>query len=57
MGVYQKYKDKDGNWQSTNGFWEKDLPNLELVTRKAFEYLTVKERDPQNGNSKSNPEA
>ena len=34
------YKDKKGNWQSSNSFSAHDLPKLSLVTQKAYEYVT-----------------
>ena len=45
--VERRYKDKDGNWQSSTGFGKNDLPKLALVVQKAYEHLTMSERDPQ----------
>jgi len=45
--VERRYRDNEGEWQSTNGFHKGDLPNVELVVRKAFEFLSMQERDPQ----------
>ena len=44
--IERRYPDQDGNWQSTNSFRKADLPLVQVVTAKAFEYLTVSERDP-----------
>ena len=44
--VERRYRDESGNWQGTNGFRKSDLPSVELVVRKAFEFLTVREREP-----------
>ena len=41
------YKDAEGKWQYTASFRTADLPHIELLVRKAFEQLTLKERDPQ----------
>jgi len=52
--VERTYKDQDDNWQATNGFRQGDLPKVELVVRKAFEFLTMRERQPreeENGES------
>ena len=55
--VERTYKDQNGEWQSTNGFRKSDLPNVELVVRKAFEFLTMREREPQDEVNGENPEA
>jgi len=55
--VERTYKDADGNWQATNGFRQADLPNLELLARKAFEFLSMREREPQDETEGDSPEA
>lgn len=55
--VERTYKDQSGEWQSTNGFRQSDLPNVELVVRKAFEFLTMREREPQDEENPESPEA
>jgi len=55
--VERTYKDLNDEWQSTNGFNTNDLPNLELVARKAFEFLSVREREPQDEENGKSPEA
>ena len=52
--IERVYKDLNGEWQTTNGFNKNDLPNLELLVRKAFEFLSMREREPQD---EENPEA
>ena len=37
--LQRKYKDEDGEWQSTNMFRVSDVPKAVLVLDKAFEYL------------------
>jgi len=54
--VERTYKDADGSWQATNGFRQADLPNLELLARKAFEFLSMREREPQDEENRENPE-
>jgi len=55
--VERRYKDDNGEWQGTNGFWKSDLPSVELVVRKAFEFLTMRQRDPQSEGNGKGPEA
>jgi len=40
-----RYKDKTGQWQSTNSLSINDLPKAILALQKAFEYLTER-KDP-----------
>ena len=45
--VERRYKDDAANeWRSTNSFNTSDLPNIVVVVTKAYEFLTLKERDP-----------
>lgn len=37
----RRYKDKDGNWQSTNQLRINDLPKAALILNKAYEYLVL----------------
>lgn len=38
----KRYRDKDtGEWHDTDYYFPEDLPKLELVTRKAYEYITL----------------
>ena len=55
--VERTYQDGNGEWQATNGFRKGDLPNVELVVRKAFEFLTMRERQPQDEVNGDSPEA
>ena len=47
--VERRYKDAEGNWQSSTRFRRADLADLELVAFKAREYVSVSERDPADG--------
>jgi hypothetical protein len=51
ISLERNYKDKEGNWQSTNCFRVSDLPKAEVVLKKAYEYLVLNEQDLfQGGN-------
>ncbi|MBD3183364.1 hypothetical protein GF312_13790 [Candidatus Poribacteria bacterium] len=39
----KRYKDKEGNWKSTNSLNSNDLPKARLVLAKAYEYLMLKD--------------
>ena len=41
--IQKRYRDKDGAWQDSDYFFPEDLPKLELVVRKAFEFISLKE--------------
>jgi len=43
VSLQRRYKDKDGNWQSTNSLRVNDLPRASLVLQKAFEFAVLKE--------------
>jgi hypothetical protein len=42
ISLDRAYKDKAGNWQTTNSFRPNDLPRLSLVAQKAYEYVVCK---------------
>ena len=46
----RNYKDRDGNWKSTNSMRVNDIPKLRLVAQEAYEYLLRKGSD-DNGNN------
>ena len=39
--IIRNYKDKKGEWKSTSSMGLNDLPKVELVARKAYEYLAL----------------
>jgi len=41
----RNYKDRDGNWKSTNSMRVNDIPKLRLVAQEAYEYLVRKGSD------------
>jgi hypothetical protein len=46
----RSYKDRDGNWKSTNSLRLNDIPKLRLVAQEAYEYL-VRKGSGENGNT------
>lgn len=41
----RRYKDKDGEWKSTNSLRVNDLPKAVVLLNKAFEYLVLRNKD------------
>jgi len=41
----RRYKDKAGNWQSTNHLRTGDLPKAILVLNKAYEFLVLRDQE------------
>ena len=39
----KRYQNVDGNWQQTECYFPRDLPKLQLVSAKAFEFCTLSE--------------
>ncbi|MDO8660705.1 MAG: hypothetical protein Q7K43_02350 [Candidatus Woesearchaeota archaeon] len=52
----KRYKDKEGNWKSTNSLNVSDLPKAIMVLGKAFEYAALKnpQTSPHDGEPKLN---
>ncbi len=46
VSLQRRYKDPNGQWQSSTTLRINDLPKASLVLQKAYEYLVFKE--PQN---------
>ena len=44
---------RNGKWQSTNSFRVQDLPRVELVARKAYEFLSLKEKSGEDWENNS----
>lgn len=42
INLQRRYKDKDGEWKSTNSLRINDLPKAALVLNKAYEYLVLR---------------
>ena len=43
VNIEKSYKDKEGNWKTSSTYFCEDLPKLQLVTAKAFEYISLTE--------------
>ena len=41
----RRYKDKDGNWQSTNKLRINDIPRATTILQKAYEHLVLSESE------------
>jgi hypothetical protein len=46
--LQRSYKDKNDRWQTTSSFRLNDLPKAALVLNKAYEYLVLRESDPNS---------
>ena len=47
VNIERSYKDKEDNWKTTNQFRQGDLPRLILVAQKAYEILSLSEKDSE----------
>ena len=45
----RRYKDRDGNWKTSESFRAGDLPKAILLLSKAYEFVALKEVDQENG--------
>ncbi|MFQ5620671.1 MAG: hypothetical protein ACE5FT_02405 [Candidatus Nanoarchaeia archaeon] len=45
VSLSRSYQDKQGEWKSTTNMRVGDLPKAELVLRKAYELLVMKQHD------------
>ena len=43
VSFQRRYKDKNGEWQSTSTLRINDLPKASLILEKAYEYLVMKD--------------
>lgn len=43
VSFQRTYKDKEGNWKTSNSLRIHDLPKAQVVLQKAYEYLVLKE--------------
>ena len=46
--IQRNYQDDKKEWKKTGSFKQNDLPKLISVAQAAFNYLTLKEREPKN---------
>ena len=49
------YKDKGGSWKTTNSLRTADLPKAQIVLKKAYEFLILKEDGEQYSAHAENP--
>ena len=49
--VQRRYKDHDGNWQSSGSFSRNEIPLAIYCLQKAFEKIIEKQGEAANGNS------
>ena len=47
VNIEKSYKDDDGNWKTSNTFFREDIPKLQLVAAKAFEYISLTESEEE----------
>jgi hypothetical protein len=45
ISIDRNYKDKEGEWKSTNSLRVNDLPKASVVLQKAYEYIVLKEQE------------
>lgn len=45
--IIRTYKDKDGNWQTTNSFALNDLPKVVAVAQEAYKFIALKDTDKE----------
>jgi len=49
--VQRRYKDHDGNWQSSGSFSRNEIPLAIYCLQKAFEKIIEKQGEAANGNN------
>lgn len=50
--VQKRIKGDDGIWRSTETYFANELPRLEAVVRKAYDFLVLKEEEPKEGRAR-----
>ena len=45
ISVERNYQDKEGTWKATNSMRVNDLPKLQVVLQKTYEYLVLAEQE------------
>jgi hypothetical protein len=53
VSIQKRYRDGDGNWNSTNSYDANDLPKLKLVADEAYRYLALGQNG-ENGDPHEN---
>ena len=49
--IQKRFQQDDGEWKNTDYFFPEELPKLQLVTAKAFEYISLKESEEPSDTS------
>lgn len=49
VSLDRRYKDKEGNWKSTNSYRIMDLPKVNMLMTKAFEFTSLRDNGQANG--------
>ncbi len=49
--IQKRFRQDDGEWKNTDYFFPEELPKLQLVTAKAFEYISLKESEESSDTS------
>ena len=42
--IEKRYRDREGNFQTSHTFFPNDLPRVQLVTGKAYEFCSLQEK-------------
>jgi hypothetical protein len=45
VSIDRRYKDKNGEWKSTNSLKAQDIPKAILGLQKAYEFISLKEAE------------
>lgn len=46
--IQKRFRDDDGEYRDTNNYFPEELLKLALVATKAYEYIALKERNPED---------
>src|SRR3989344_4495867 len=46
INIEKRWKDKNGTWKGSNSFWVYELPKLQIVVGQAYEWCTIKRKEP-----------
>jgi len=47
--VEKRYRDSEGNWQTSHSYFRDEIPDLRLVLSKAFEHISLQEPKAEGG--------
>ncbi len=49
--IQKQFRNDEGDYQNTDYFFPDDLPKLQLVAQKAYEYIKLRESDGEDADS------